>query len=251
MVRFNNLIFSLAAILIAGPATAIESTTIPREYTAVYKVIRNDKELAAVTIDLSQEEDTWRLHGFSHDTQGLAKLINFKGSQTATGKWQNGRFRPDNYTFSYSLIGIKNKWEAIFDWQTGVVETHSKRGENLLPMNGMANDPFSLSLNLRSQLAENLSEMPANVVDEDKIRNQIYRTEPQARIDTPLGCLDTTLVSRVRKNKKRTSLGWYAQDYHFIPVRLQHKVKKGSNLELMIVSLEIEGTPVQPNAPCI
>jgi hypothetical protein len=281
MALFSNpaliLVTSLLALPVVGKSLAtIDPADITSDYTAVYKVLRNDKELAAVTISLSHQDDTWKLHGFSHDTRGLAKFLNIKGTQTTTGKWQNGRFRPDNYEFSFSLIGFKSSWQAMFDWQAGIVETHSRQGESRLPMSGVADDPFSLSLNLRSQLSEHLSDESANmmvdaqvvdaqvvdarvvdarvvdawVVDEGKIENQLYHYERQVEIDTGLGCLDTALVRRVRENEKRLSLGWYARDHEYIPVRMQHKNKKGASLELVIVSLEIHGAAIQPTAPC-
>jgi len=241
-------------------ATAAEQYSVPQDYTAVYKVLRNEKELAAVTISLSHQQDVWTLHGYSHDTRGFAEFLRIKGTQTTTGKWHDGRFRPDNYELSFSLIGFKTNWQALFDWQTGIVETTGKQGKSRLPMESYANDPFSLSLNLRYQLAKNLSAPPVSspgdgvidikVVDEDEIENHQYRFDPQGRTNTGLGCLDTTLVRRVRENRKRLSLGWYAQDHQFIPVRMQHKSKKGTNLELLIVSLEIDGTEIQPTAPC-
>jgi len=261
MARFSNpaviLVIALLGLSVVSEAYArIEPADVPGDYTAVYKVLRNDKELAAVTISLTHQDDTWRLHGYSHDTRGFAKFLNIKGTQTTTGKWQNGRFRPDNYEFSFSLIGFKSSWRAMFDWQTGIVETRGKRGEHRLPMSGVADDPFSLSLNLRYQLSENLSDAPTNmminarVVDEKEIETQLYRYERQVEVDTGLGCLDTALVRRVRENKKRLSLGWYARDHDFIPVRMQHKNKKGTSLELVIVSLEIHGETIQPTAPC-
>ena len=261
MARFSKFFIGLATISVTlwgvtETAVAVETTTPFQDYSATYKVLRNDKELAAVTISLSHQQDIWKLHGFSHDTRGLAKFLNVKGTQTTTGKWQQGRFQPDNYEFSFGLIGYKTKWQAFFDWQTGFVETRGKKGETRLPMNDAADDPFSLSLNLRSQLIESLPGLPvdvlvdARVVDEKEIEDHVYKFETQGRIDTPLGCLDTTLIKRVRENKKRLSLAWYAQDHQFIPVRMQHSSKKGTNLELLIVSLEIDGANIPTGAPC-
>jgi hypothetical protein len=265
MGRLVNPLFSrfsviTAGILLAGqvfsaetgsaPDQATENPQTPRDYSAIYKVLRNDKELAAVTVNLSHQQDVWKLHGYSHDTRGIARFLNMKGTQTTTGKWKEGQFRPDKYSYSASLIGFKRTWDAFFDWQNATIKIQDKHGEIQLPMHGDAIDPFSLSLNLSSQLVGNSNQMSAKVVDDDEIKTHVYRAEPQVRIDSPLGCLNTTLVTRVRENSKRISLGWYARDYQYIPVRIQHKNKKGSQLELMIVSLEVEGVPVQVTMPC-
>jgi len=260
MAHFSSAVVALSAMLagtsvMAAPAAKPEPISTPRDYTAVYKVLRKDKRLAAVTISLSHQQDVWTLYGFSHDPRGLAKFLNIKGMQTTIGTWRDGKFRPDSYAFSFSLIGFRKSWQALFDWQAGNVEIRGKHDTIQLTLDGATTDPFSLGLNLRAQLFDSQSEKSANevninIVDESRIEHHVYRLEPQGRVDTPLGCIDITLVRRVRANSKRVSLGWYARDYQFVPIRIQHKNRRGANLELLLVSLEIDGTPVQPTAAC-
>ena len=240
----------LAVLAIWATAIAAEPVAPPPDYTAVYKVLRNDRELAAVTIELSHSQDVWKLHGFSHDTRGLAKFLNIKGSQTTVGTWLDGRFRPDSYSYAFSLIGVKQNWRAIFDWQTNTLELQDKKHKTRLPLDGFIDDPFSLSLNLMILLITEQPEITARIVDEDKIETHIYTTEPRVKIETPLGCLATTLVTRMRENKKRVSLAWHAQNHHFVPVKMLHKNKKGTRLELLITALEIDGKPLIPTTAC-
>jgi hypothetical protein len=254
MVRFFKITFLLLCTLPpALQVTAVEAeevTTAPRDYTAVYQVFRNDKVLAGVTISLSHQDDIWTLHGFTHDMQGLAELLKVKGSQTATGTWQNGRFIPENYRFSFSVIGYKTDWYADFDWSSGIVTTRGKKGDALLPLTGGAVDPFSLSLNIRSHLAEDQPRMAVKVVDEDEIDDHVYQAELNESIDTPLGCLETTRVKRLRKNLKRISLVWYANDHGYIPVMMQHSKKNGNDFRLQIISLDLDGQIIQPVGSC-
>ncbi len=242
---------AFSAILVtATPTVAAEPGMQLRDYTAVYKVLRNGKELAAVTVNLSHQQDIWKLHGYSHDTRGFAKFLKIKGEQTTNGHWQNGRFKADRYTFSFNLIGYRKKWQADFDWQNDSVKTTGKWGEAILPMDGGSNDPFSLSLNLSSQLAENPSEILASIIDEDEIEQHVYQVQPREKLDTPLGCINTVPLKRIRENSKRVSLGWYAQNYNLVPVRMWHKNKKGNTLELTIATLQIDGVTVPPGPPC-
>jgi hypothetical protein len=148
-------------------AKAVEVSTIPQDYTAVYRVLRDDQDVAEVTIRLSHQDDIWTLHGYTHDMRGLADLLNVKGVQTTTGRWQEGRFVPENYNYSFSVVGYKTAWQAVFDWPSGVVTSSSKAGDIQLPLTGGAIDPLSLWLNIRSFLAGNLSQMAVNVVNED------------------------------------------------------------------------------------
>jgi len=254
MTRFFKLSFLLLGIasapLQAAPSNTEESPVIPRDYIAVYQVLRNNKDVAEVTISLTHQDKLWTLHGFTHDMHGLAKALHVKGSQTAIGKWEDGRFLPDEYKFSFSLLGYKTGWKAHYDWSSGIVTTRAKSGETQLPLEGSAFDPFSLSLNIRSLLAQNRTGMTVNVIDEDKIENHRYQAAADDSFDSALGCLHTTRLSRIRDNSKRTSEAWYANDHDYIPVQMQHSKKKGNKLELKIISLEVDGRKVEPTAPC-
>ena len=254
MERFSKLITLLICTALSTfplvSTGAVEFTADPQEYTAVYKVLRKNKNIGEVTVRLSQSDGIWTLHGFTHDMRGLADVLNVKGSQMVTGKWQDDRFLPENFDYSFSLIGYKTSWHAKFDWPSGIVTTRSRSGKTRLPLDSGALDPFSLFLNTRSYLAKNQSTMTVDVIDEDEIENHLYRAELQESVQTGLGCLKTTQVKRIRRNSKRTSLVWYANEYDFIPVQMLHFKKKDKSLRLQIISLKVAGQPVHPVGSC-
>ncbi len=244
------LLFALSPALQADYPGSSGSVISPHDYTAVYQVLRNDKEVGEVTISLSHQDEVWTLHGYTHDMRGLAKLLKIRGSQTSTGKWVDGRFQPDHFNIKFSLIGYKTGWNAAFNWSTGRVTTTSKDGDTQLSLLGGATDPFSLSLNIRSLLAENQTQMTLNVIDEDIVDIEVYAAEADESFDTALGCLQTMQVRRIRKNKKRSSLIWYASDYDYVPVKMHHSKKNGHKLELHISSLNFNGQIVKPIGAC-
>lgn len=230
----------------AGAATAAA----PREYTAIYDVLRRDENVAKVTISLTRQGELLNLRGFTHDMRGLADLLNVKGEQSVRGTWQDGNFRPDEYTFLFSLIGYKSTWQANYDWPAGKVTTRVKSDEFVLPLASGAVDPLSLFLNTRSYLLAGQTRMELDLIDEDEIEHHLYVAELVEPVDTALGCLETTRVKRIRKNAKRTSLAWYANEHDYIPVMLQHKKKKGNDLTMKLTSLAVDGQPVPPTESC-
>lgn len=249
--KLNSLLlFIVLSSIQPAPAKAAGPAVIPQDYTAKYQVLHNGNRLAEVTISLSHQGDIWTLHGYTHDTRGLADVLNVHGIQTTTGKWQNGRFYPDDYKFSFSLIGYKSAWRAAFDWPSGIVSSRGKKWDTELPLEGGAIDPFSLSLNIRSLLTETPQHMAVNVIDEDKIDQQVYRAESNETLDTALGCMETTRVRRIRNNAKRTSMFWYANDHDYVPILIRHAKKNGHDFKLKIISLEVDGLQVQPVGHC-
>ncbi len=244
------ILFSLSPVLQADYPGSFAPVVSPHDYTAVYQVLRNEKDVGEVTISLAHQDDVWTLHGYIHDMRGLAKVLNIKGSQTSTGRWKDGRFLPDDYKVRFSLIGYKTGWNAEFDWSTGVVTTTGKDGETQLSLTDGAMDPFSLSLNIRSLLVENQTQMTLEVIDKDIVDREVYSADPDALFNSALGCLRATRVRRVRENSKRTSMVWYANDHNYVPVLMHHSKKKGNKLELQIISLNVDGQKIQPTAPC-
>lgn len=243
---FCTLIFALLPLTSAAGDMAIGV----QQHTAVYQVIRNGKPVAKVTLDLSRQGDSWTYRGFTHDMQGFAKVLNVKGEQSVTGHWQDGFFQPGEYRLAFSLVGYRSRWGAEFDWPAGTVTTGKKSRKATLSLADGAMDPMSLFLNTGSYLATGQTEMQVNVIDEDEIENHLYVVEAEESMDTALGCFETTRVKRIRKNAKRTSLAWYANELAYIPVMLQHKKKGGKVLAAKLISLEIDGQPVPVTASC-
>jgi len=254
MERFiKTAILSFCTLVISGTplSAATDSLSVaPREYTAVYEVLRNDNQVAKVTLELSRSGDNWLYRGYTHDMQGLASVLRVKGEQSVTGIWAAGFFQPSQFEFSFSLAGYRNRWRAEFDWQAGEVITGKKRHKTTLSLANNAMDPISLFLNTGSLLTKSQTQMELDVIDEDEIEHHLYQAEAIEGLETTLGCLATTRVDRIRKNAKRTSRAWYANDLGYIPVMLQHKKQKGKSLTMKMISLIIDGDPVQPSASC-
>ena len=79
-------VFLLVLASLQKPVPADQSTAVaPREYTAVYEVLRNGEQVANITLDLSRQGDEWAFHGFTHDMRGLGKLLDVEGRQGVTG----------------------------------------------------------------------------------------------------------------------------------------------------------------------
>ena len=93
--------------------------------------------------------------------------------------------------------------------------------------------------------------MTVNVLDEDEIDTHVYQTELVEAFNSNLGCLHTTQVNRIRKNTKRRSQVWYANDYNYIPVLMHHSKKNGTKLELQILSLSLDGEKIMPGDSCM
>ena len=244
------LLIIILSSVFAGTVKADGPATIPESFTATYQVLHKNRRLANVTVMLSRNGNNWRLHGYTHDTRGLASLLKVRGTQTTTGWWQEGRFYPEDYQFAFSLIGYKTAWFADFDWATGTVTSKSRKWHKVLPMEGGLVDPLSLSMNIGLRLLDNPHKVAISVLDEDKIDQQFYQQDRDETFDTALGCVKATRVSRVRSHSKRTSIFWYADDYAYLPILIRHAKNDGNDFKLKIISLAVGGKPIQAASKC-
>lgn len=250
--RVSLSVFLLVLASLQTPAHANEPAALaPSEYTAVYEVLRNGEKVANVTLELSRQGDEWAYRGFTHDMRGLGKVLNVKGRQGVSGKWLEGGFQPDTFTFSFSLVGFRSRWQADFDWLDGTVRAGKKSKKATLPLTGSAMDPMSLMLNTGAMLSTGRTEMTIDVIDRDEIESHLFRAHPGEFLDTAMGCMKTTRVERIRENSKRRSTAWYAEDLAYIPLQVRHLKKKGSKMEVSIVSLHVAGqeTPISTACP--
>jgi len=249
--RLSQVICTLLIAALSLEAQAVDKPPMPREYTAVYNILRNNKTLGQLTVSLSHNNDIWTMHGTIHDVHGLARLLAVKGMQRSTGRWQNDQFKPETYEYSFSVIGHKSGWLAKYDWSGSTIITREKRKELAFPLDDDTTDPLSISLSIRSHLLENTHRFTINVVDRDEVKALTFQTRDEEFTNTALGCFETIYVEHVlEKPSKRQTLGWYAKNLDFVPVRMDYLKKKGTNYGLRLISLDMDGEPTQTGPAC-
>ena len=110
---------------------------------------------------------------------------------------------------------------------------------------------MSLQLELRERLASPEKGLEFMLVEDDEIELQRFRTLPGEQMETSLGCLRTTPVEKIRRSSRRYTRSWHANDFLFIPVRMEHGKTDGDHMELRIIELTINGTLVDPQPGCV
>jgi len=249
--RFSQLICTVLLAALSLQAQAADHSSMPREYTALYNILRNHKVLGQLTVSLSHNDDIWTMHGTIHDVHGLAKLLAVKGMQRSTGRWQDDQFKPETYEYFFSVIGHKSGWLAKYDWPGPTITTREKRKELAFPLDNDTTDPLSISLSIRSHLMEGTHRFTINVVDRDEVKALRFQSHDEESTSTALGCFETIYVEHVlEKPSKRQTLGWYAKNLDFVPVRMDYVKKKGNDYSLRLISLEMEGKPTLTGQEC-
>jgi hypothetical protein len=221
-----------------------------RPYHARYEVYRNGKLTGELEITYEQDGNHWNISSEGTGTRGLAHFLRAKENEYAEGTFEQGRFRPVSYTYYKRVAGNDDLWTAGFDWRQGTVDI--TRGRKVLTLDTTPEtvDALSLKLELRRRLRDRDPDLVFMQVDDDKIKEMVYRVLESEEIETPLGCLQATPVERIHLGGTRFSRSWHAPQLDFIMVRLEHGKSNGDDIEMHIVELKLDQQNVKPVSGC-
>jgi hypothetical protein len=219
-------------------------------FEAVYTVYIDGKPRMESIMRLAKDGDVWLLSNTGKGTKGLAKILGAKSDERSSGRFENDQFQSLEYHQRSKIMGKEKRWSATFNPDDLEVSTIHKDGEGHYEYLPGAVDPLSLTLALRSSLAQGLSQFVLNVIDENEMDQHDFKTDEPEDLVTAFGCYKSVKVTRVRENSSRYSIGWYAESLDFMPVKLIHGKEGGNEFELRITQLLINGRDVELNATC-
>ncbi|MCP5357526.1 MAG: DUF3108 domain-containing protein [Pseudomonadales bacterium] len=161
-------------------------------------------------------------------------------------RWQDGDIQPLHYRYDQS--GISSSREDIeFDWEAGQAHSSSDDGSWEFDISPGLLDKLSYSVRLAQDLQQtDQSEFHYTVLDEDDIKEHVYRISAEEVLDTRLGKLNTVKIERVREDDspRRTTV-WLARDWDYLLVRLEQVSRSGTTTELMLESATVGDIPVK------
>ena len=222
----------------------------PQDFKASLELSRNGKPMGESTFSMSSTDDGWTMNSHTRGTRGLARLVGLDEQSESHGDWDGGSARP--LAFERNVKHIKREhWDAQFDWEAGTVKSVHPDGENLIELKNNTVDESTLGLRIRMGLARGREEWKLNVLDEDEIEVQTFRLASVEPLQTALGCVTAHRVDKIRHaSSTRYTRQYYAEEFGFVPVLIEHGKTDGDHLESRIVSLELGGESVEALPDC-
>jgi len=221
-----------------------------RPYRARYEVYRNGKLTGELLVAFEQNGERWNMSSEGTGTHGIARFLRAKENEYAEGSLNRGRFQSISYSYFKRMAGKDDVWTAGFDWQKGTVAVTSGRNTLTLDTGPNTMDALTLKVELRRRLRDHDPDLVFMQVDDDKVKEMVYRILDTGEIDTALGCLQTVAVERIQLGRTRYSRSWHAQDLDFIMVRLEHGKSNGDDIEFRITELEFGRMQMEPGREC-
>lgn len=161
-------------------------------------------------------------------------------------QWQDGRIQPLHYRYDQS--GVSSSRETIaFDWTQNRAHSSSDDGSWDFDISPGLLDKLSYSVQMAEDMQQpGQTEFHYQVLDEDEIKEHIYRISAEEVLNTPLGKLNTVKIERVREDDspRRTTV-WLARDWDYLLVRLEQVSRSGTATELTLEAATVAGTTVK------
>ena len=243
----------LVLLLVAAHPTFAE---LPERFSARYTLSTGNMTLGETSWSLEPVGDDRYLYQSVSEPTGIMALWRLdRIVERSEWRYRDDRLQPLDYSYERTG-GDKDRHVRIaFDWKRGLAR-NSLRGnawEMQLPKGAL--DKLNYVLALMRDLAEGKRDIRYEIADGGHLKNYQLDVLREERIETSLGPLDTIVVRRKRKGKKRMTTLWCAPMLSFLPVKIEHREPDGDTVILTIQEATgltggQESAPVtQPVAP--
>lgn len=152
----------------------------------------------------------------------------------------NGKLIP---LYSYdkrSFFGVIRHEEQTFLWSENKV-VYKKKGEvTEVFVPAYAYDTITHRLQLKRDLVEGKFVFEYVVINRGKKQLYKYRKVGEETIETPLGSIETIVLSRKRDNKNRHTTLWFAKNWTYFLVKSE-QIENNDSYDMLIQNAVING----------
>ncbi len=201
------------------------------DFSANYLVRLKGLSAGELKRELSTNIDGSRT--FSSKSQAKGIFAFFKPDLVEeTSIWlQKGKIiQPQSYLYQRTG-GKKDKYLNLsFDWENHIVNIDNKKQTWALDAKPYTFDKLTYQLALMSDLGQKKKEFSYQIADSHKLKTYNIIILGTEIITTPLGKIEAIKLVRQRssKSQRQTTL-WCAPALNYLPVRIEHIEKDGTN----------------------
>ncbi len=175
----------------------------------------------------------------------------FLASIAETGLFRldpNGAIINDSYQYRRNIVGKKKVEHLAFDRKNNLAIYNSKdkqRTVDLTQVPGGA-EPFSrltYQLQLRRDLMNNADQLTYPVISRGRLKLYQFETAGEEMVATKLGNIRAIRVNRIREEKDRETVLWFAPELNFLLIKLWQK-EEDEEYQIVLDKGQVNGQPV-------
>lgn len=206
-------------------------------FKAAYTLSRAGVSVGTVLRTLRRENNATYVYESQSQTTGMMSVF-LKDRILERSHWHvvNDTMRSLSYVYERSGGSKQRNVHLAFDWQNRIVTNDVDGDTWKMSIPDGAMDKLLYQIAVMRDLRAGKAKLAYEVADGGKLKTYEFHIEGDDLIETALGTLKTTRVTRNRDDRVTTI--WCAVDYQYLPVQIEQVEENHGLLRLTIESLE-------------
>ena len=232
----NLLVTSLLLFTLSGYSA---DAPIP-DFTAKYTLYKAGLRAAVSTVTLKRTGPaTWSYTSNASPVGLVSVFRSDKIHEQSLWSLVKNNIQVNEYTFSHKRGRKQKKYNHLaFNWKNNTAASQIKDSKKTIKLSPGALDKFTLQLRIMRDMTKNGKPAPSySVTHKHQLKNWVFTLSGTEKVKTAKGTLDTVIIKRSRKNKKRTTYMYLAKKYNYLPVKIKHVEKNGSKFYMVLTGL--------------
>ncbi len=161
---------------------------------------------------------------------------------------KNNNIINDSYQYRRNMLGKKKVEHLAFDRENNLAIYNAKDKQRSVDLSKVPGgvEPFSrltYKLQLRRDLMNGVEDLSYPVISRGKLRTYRFENAGEEMVETNLGHIKAIRVNRIRDDKDRETIFWFAPELNYILVKLWQK-EDDEEYQIILDQGTINGEPL-------
>lgn len=216
-----------AGLLLSIPSTPLLAAPLTEQFPVSYSVSRNGFPVGVAERRLTRHGDRLVFNSTAYPTGLVSLFVSDRIVESSIMLLQgDGLVRPEQYNYQRSGGRHDNKFQLTFDWQRK--EVTSSYDQRVLPLQPDTQDLLSFQLAMMLDLQQGKRSFSFPIVDKKELHIYDFKTIGTETLDTALGRVRVVKLLHEPREDEGRFVFWCAQEWGFLPARIEHKDDDGT-----------------------
>ncbi|GMR07989.1 MAG: hypothetical protein BMS9Abin26_0994 [Gammaproteobacteria bacterium] len=232
--------------VLSAPASAEAHAQVPA-FTARYTLTKGNMTIGTRQLKFSRDLPGEYEFISTTKTTGIAAIFNNdKIHESSLGAYDGGIIVPRQYHYQHTGKKKDRQVKIKFDWD--VLKATNIIGSKpwSMPVVKGTQDKLVYLISMMQDLMDNHRQFQYRVADGGKLKTYRFKILGKEKVTTPIGEFSAIKIKRIRKDNKRSTLIWCADQLHYLPIKIEQRKKDGTPYTMLLEQLSGLGINTRP-----
>lgn len=205
--------------------------SLPPEFTAEYRLLRNDSEVGKAVVQYRLYDNYAYIESKAQAKGFINFFLNAEQVDRSIAALSPNRLQSTHYFSEQKSTVGSHRIDSQFVWEANEVSTDYRRNQRqalrTAPLTTESYDPITVHFAIMQSLLKTFTEQRVVVIEYGKAREYQVNFLTEEKITLPLGKVTAAKIQQYRLDKPQEIIeAWYAKDLYYLPVRAQNFDRK-------------------------